>query len=259
MSLLEQIEAGPPSVGESIVIHGGSGVGKTTWAARLAGEVGDALFFPIEGGIEFLKRLKAEYDGIAIAPQAIDLRELAGQLGAFVAEGLHDRFKMIVIDSIDWVEALIKKKLSDEDFDSSWGKGVEEIDRLIRKVLGLLDRIKGLGVQVVITAHSGVYKKCLTNGTSYDKLELDMTKWARKTVAEWADNIFYAEAEANVVSKDDDGKGVAKSTGRRIIHTTGDAQFEAKNRIPGLPETLDLSDVKTIAKCLNKDDDAHAV
>jgi hypothetical protein len=47
-----------------------------------------------------------------------------------------------------------------------------------------------------------------------------------------------------LVRQQDNGKhGVGVDKGTRSIYTTGTPSFEAKNRIPGLPEKFDLNDI----------------
>lgn len=237
MALADSITRGAKSGHpQSLILHGPAGVGKTTLASKLV----SPIFLPVEGGSEWIDVPKL--------PRPETAKDLLKIIDAFLAEKLYEEFKTFVVDSIDWVEAAIKQMLADVNFDMSWGKGAEEIDKHIRKFLRTLDKLVKNQMWVVLTSHSGKYKINTPEGMSYDKIELDLTKHARKTVAEWADNIFYMEPQTRVIGADDDGKGVGKQTGRRIVHTVGTATYEAKNRMPGIPEEFDASNAQVVRK-----------
>ena len=240
MSVLDNITTGPRIGAQKIVIHGQSGVGKTTWASRMK----DALVFQIEGGADFLD--------VAKTGLIRDFNAIGGSLREFADKYLEkfSQYKTVVIDSIDWAEALLQRHLDAINADQSWGKGFDLLDEGIRRILSVCDSLIDLNVNVVLTAHSGLTKIARPDGTTYDRWDLKLSKKSRATVVEWADEVLYAEKVTRVIGKDDKGKGVGKETGERVIRTVGTASYEAKNRLPGLPETLDLNDVETFQKMI---------
>ena len=80
------LEQKPPR----IIIYGGGGIGKSTFAS----DAPDVFFFDIEGGL----------DGIECAKQPIKTWDDAVQTMTALIEQDHS-FKTVAVDSLDWVRA----------------------------------------------------------------------------------------------------------------------------------------------------------
>jgi len=125
----------------------------------------------------------------------------------------------------------------------SWGDVLEAVDALTAKghdyrtcVIDSLDWAEPMVWAHVCAASS----KSSIEDFGFGKGYVEALNEARKLLAvrEWADAVLFANWEQYAAEVDGRTKGV--STGRRVLHTTKTAAFEAKNRF-ALPDEIDLS------------------
>jgi hypothetical protein len=232
--------ASPPRV----LLHGNEKVGKSTFASQASG----ALFLPTEEGLKGIDANALTMDG---KPRLETYDEFDQALSH--AEQNTDQFETLVIDSADWLEALIHEKIcTDDNVDSielaagGYGKGYTKATNLWRSLLGRLDNINHQGKAIILICHS---KAVLFNdplSEPYDKWQLKLHtsksgNGSLEVLKEWADVIGFAEAEKFVrKTTSDDTKHRATVSGRRWLHLQETAGFIAGNRY-NLPSKIDLS------------------
>lgn len=218
---------------DKILVYGAPGAGKSTWAAGAP----STLFLDLENGTRQL-------DVARIDLHAGTIEDFTEALDS-VLEDPHD-FKTLVIDTLDALAVKVYDKIAKD-------KGWETIDApgyakgekaaaslhwlpIIRK----LDEIRvRRGMEVIVLAHAAIQTLGDPQTTSYIRWIPRLDKYAIDCFVPWANCCLFAQIEANV-TKQPDGKGRAKSTGRRVLRTEDGAAWQGKNR-HHLPATLPLN------------------
>lgn len=243
---LEAIKRGPVASPHRVVIYGAEGVGKTTFAASAP----SPIMLGTEDG-------SGELD-VARFPRPerwSDMLDAVREL----TEAKHS-FETLVLDSLDWAEPLLwahvceaAKQPSIEAF--GYGRGYVEALQEARRFLGALETMQAKrGLGVVIIAHAHLKKYANPSGEDWDRWTMKVNEKLGGSVREWADTVLFASWEQYATQIDGRTKGV--STGRRVLHTTKAAAYEAKNRF-ALPEVIELS-WGSFAKAVDRNRKAHA-
>ena len=224
-----------------ITIYGGSGIGKTTFAAGCP----DPIFLPLEDGLGKLD--------VQTFPLLKTFQDVLDAIGSLYAE--KHKFKTVVVDSLDWLEPIIwqhvcefwtDKKGNSNRLksieDAGYGKGYIEASGYWMQFLNGMDALRSKGMIVLFICHMQTIKIEDPLRASYDMYSLKLHKRATALISEYSDMILYATTHISQKTEDEgfNKKRVrAISNGSRIIHTVGQPAFLAKNRY-GLPETLPL-------------------
>lgn len=234
-----QIYSGKQNKPKCVVLHGEAGVGKTTLASRL----GKALIIPTEDGSGHL-----DVDRLPLCKSYADVIESIKWAYDNKKDGSIDH-DVVVLDSIDWAENFVEADLDREDFDQSYGKGNVEIGARMGRILKGLDMLNGLGMTVVVIAHSECKTLEVAGGGSYSRWQPKLSKRSNARLQEWSDAVGFCTVEV-MVSKESTGfseRGVGRSTGRRIVHFNPSASYVAKIRTDKkVSSGYDMSDVDTI-------------
>jgi len=217
-----------------VVIYGPEGIGKTTFASRFP----SPLFIDTEGSTTRLDVARTE------PPSSLAM------LTATLTE-IRDRppqgFRTLVLDTIDWAERLCIRQVCEkngksgiEDF--GYGKGYSYVYEEMGRILTLLDEIADRGMHVVLTAHAAVRKfEQPDEMGAYDRWELKLINSPRcnscAMVKEWADMVLFANYKTYAVAVDKDGRKNKARGGERVMYTTHNPCWDAKNRF-GLPDCL---------------------
>lgn len=228
MSILNNIKRGVQQRPQRVIIYGPEGVGKSTLAAGFP----DPVLLDTERGSSHIDIAR------------LDCRSYGDVINAVeeLKQGGHG-FRTVVIDSIDWCERmLISSFLKDhnrkanaslksiEDF--GYGKGYKMIEPVAMDLLSLLNTLMSAGINVVLVGHSRRVKFELPETAgSYDKYELNLSKFVAPLVKEWADAILFC----NFVVTVQDGKGHGGN--QRMVYASPSAPWEAKNR-HGMPAVM---------------------
>lgn len=228
MSLLNTIHRGKASKPPRIMVYGGEGVGKSTFAASLP----TPIFIDTEGGLSNIDT--------ASFPLAKSLDDVRNELDALLAE--QHEFETVVIDSLDWLERLIWDDVCKrfgvsniEKADGGYGKGYSHALNGWRDVLGRLGRLRDeRGMAVCLLAHGKVEKVEDPVLGTYDRWSPRLHKLANAVVCEWVDAILYAFRKA-LVTKDRDGNttgitAVGAGGGERRLRVVGGPACVAKTR-----------------------------
>jgi hypothetical protein len=227
-----------------MVIHGGPGIGKTTFAAAAPAPV----FIRTEDGLGILS--------VDAFPVSVSWPDVVGAIGSLYQEP-HD-FQTVVIDSLSALEPLIwaqvakdANKASIEDL--GYGKGyIAALDYWGQFLQGVAALRNDRGMLPVLIAHSDVIRYDSPEVEPYDRYQIKLHKRAFQLLYERADIIGFANWQTHVVKADVGfNQKVARGvgTGERLLHLVERPAYIAKNRY-NLPESLPL-DWATFAAALS--------
>lgn len=217
---------------KKVVIYGPEGIGKSTFAAQFP----DPLFIDTEGSTKELDA--ARFD----KPSSWAM--LLAQVDYVIA---NKPCKTLVIDTIDWAEALCiesvcaaheKKGIEDFGYGNGYMYEKEEFGKFLNKLTDVINA----GINVVLTAHAIIRKfEQPDEMGSYDRWELKLGKKTTNLISplvkEWADMVLFANYKTLSVAADKDGKKHKAQGGKRVMYTAHHPCWDAKNRY-GLPEEL---------------------
>lgn len=236
------IDRGRVNLPYRVVIYGPEGIGKTSLAAQFP----NALFSDTEGStlrFDSIARIKPRPESWAmLIQQAEYVRDTPGLCESYV------------IDTADWGERMCQRAICDrsqkggiEDF--GYGKGYTYASEEFGKLLNILTEIQHRGMNVILTAHAAMRKfEQPDEMGAYDRWEMKMHKNVCALVKEWADIVLFANYKTYVVASDDNGKKHKVQGGKRVIYTTHNPCWDAKNRF-GMPEEMPM-DYNAIAAYL---------
>lgn len=221
---LTSIEKGRGTSPRRVMLYGVAGVGKTTLAAATRSPV----FVQLEDGVGDV--------GADRFPLAKDFASVLDSLRTLYREP-HE-YRTVVIDSIDWLERVIHAEVaSDRNVrsieDIGFGKGYTFALEHWRKVLAALDALRSArGMAVVLVAHSAVVRFENPETEAYDRFSPRLHKAANALVAEWCDEVLFANyrVRTRTVGEGFDRRTKGIGTGERVLYATERPSHIAKNR-----------------------------
>jgi len=213
-----------------LVLFGGSGVGKTSFAASM----NKPIFVCTEDGLG-----KIEVDHF---PLATSFEDVLKNLQSLIDND--NDYKTLVVDSLDWLEPLIwDKACQDNNWKSieqpGYGKGYVEVLKYWREYIRLLNELREKGYTIMQIAHNQIKRFESPEIDAFDRHELKLHRKAADLILEHSDCCFFANFKLGTVQVK--GKGGNMTTkavsGERVIYTVEKTAYLAKNRY-GLPEML---------------------
>jgi len=226
---------------DRILLYGIEGVGKSSFAA----DAEAPIFLAAEDGVRNLSPVPDCVPEIRAWGDVLDALEMLR------AED-HD-YKTVVVDTLDWLDGLLRDEVcrrngwSVEDF-GDYGRGLKVTPDEWRRVLNALKRLEDeRGMAAIVIAHARTKNFRNPAGADYLRWEPNLAGDLGPALWKaWAHSVLFATYEAGV-SVENRGKepeslkrGKGWSTGARILHSSWNAAWDAKNRYD-LPETLPLS------------------
>ena len=201
--------------------YGNSKTGKSTLCAKLYGD--DALFICTEKG----------YNALNIF--AVDLtswNETNGLLRQLKDQNVKDKFKVIVIDTVDILYDLaisytLKINGCQDLSDKPFGKLYSEVDKIFNNFLLEITR---MGYGLALIGHAKTQSKLAKKGKNEVESDYTIPSLARRgyqIVANMVDNIFYV-----TIDYDEEGNRI------RVLKTRETSEFFAGSRFKYLPETI---------------------
>lgn len=215
-----------------VLVHGGPGIGKTTFAASAPNPV----FIRTEDGLGNL-----EVDAFPVATSFDDVMEaLRAVYGA--EQG---RFNWLVIDSLSALEPLVWDAVAKAEGKPNvealgFGKGYVLALSYWQQVLTALAALatdKGIGS--ILIAHTDIVRYESPEVDAYDRAAIKLHKRAFQLMYERCDVIGYASQKIHI-RKDGEGfkeRKMGVGDGQRLLHLSEKPAFVAKNRY-SLPESL---------------------
>lgn len=238
MSLLSEVRTGIRPAPDRVMLVGVEGVGKSTFGASAPNPV----FIAPEDGVRHLD--------VASFPEPKAFSDVMAAVAALTSEP--HSFETCVIDTLDWLEPLVWADICQKrgwldregkpDIEKpGYGKGYVAANDLWRSLLGALDGLRNArGVEIILIAHAAIKTFSNPTGADFSRYEPKLQRGASALCKEWADAVLFATYEDFVREEKGMTKAKGVSTGRRVIHTTRNAAWDAKNR-HNLPEELPLS------------------
>lgn len=236
-----------------IFIYGVEGFGKSTWAAQAP----RVLFVGAEEGTSHINTSR-------LSPT--DWRDYMDLLDWFATSPDAAGYESLAIDTMDNVEKMaidyvcarddgsmdpVKKykrttmvdgKASLEGYGFGAGPGV--VEQEILAMIAKFDVIRRTrGAHIILIAHSDVVKEKNAGGDDYGLITARLQKKVRDQLFAWCEAVFYCEFDRTEIQEADhkDGKQIGRakvvSKGQRVVHTTREGAFVAKNRL-GLPPVI---------------------
>lgn len=230
---LKSLQKGKSLLPPRIVLYGPGKIGKSTWASQSPNPV----FIPTEDGLSGIDTTKfpvcKTYDEAKEA--VLSLRDEPHE------------FQTAVVDSADWLETLIFKKVADlagkkHIGDIGYQKGYADALDYWDEYLGLLDELRAKrGMAVIVIAHHLIKKFDPPDAEGYDRYEIKLHKHSMPLLIEWSDIVAFANYKVQTKSTGKDfsnnDKFKALGSGERILHLQPKPMYTAGNRF-NLPESL---------------------
>lgn len=215
-----------------VCLFGVEGIGKSTFAAASP----NPIYILTEDGLGSLK--------VDHFPIATSFKDVMDAIGVLYSDK-HD-FKTVVIDSLDWLEAIIQREIEQkyEAKDLAYGKGAVIAAERWREILDGLNALRNdKGMIVILIAHTTIKRFDSPEVEPYDRYQPKLQERSNAVCREWVDALMFANYKT-IVKKDDVGfnqtnnRGI--STGERMLFTSERPAYMAKNRY-NLPDSIPLS------------------
>lgn len=216
-----------------VVMYGVEGVGKSTFAANFP----DPVFIDTEGSTAALD--------VARTKKPTSWTELINQVKELKQSG---EFKTIVIDTMDWAEALCFKHICDKHRVDGiegigYGKGYVYAVEEFAKLLNVLTTCTEEGINIALLAHATIKKfEQPDEMGAYDIYTLKLVKQNAALLKEWADMLLFARYDTYTV-RDTTTNKIKAQGNQRVMQTEHGATWDAKNRY-GLEAKLPLDFTK---------------
>ena len=215
-----------------IVLHGSSGIGKSTYGSQFP----DPIFFDLEGSLTNIDVPHFDMRNKTFDECMDGLRLL-----------LKDHsYKTLVLDTVDWMETKVHEQVCQKMgvpniSDPEYGRGYSHALTLWKEFLDACEIIKERkGMNIVLLAHSKQGQISDPMYGTYNRHTLKCRDKVSELIVEWADIVLFAEMK---VFLDEKKSGFSKTTvahgGQRVVHTQGKPAFVAKCRF-AIPEELEM-------------------
>lgn len=218
-----------------LLLYGGAGVGKTTFAAGAP----NPIFLFTEDGAGAL-----EVDAF---PLLRSYDDIMSALGALYTDD--HGYQTLVLDSLDHAEPMVWAKLCAErgyqDVESpGYGKGYVQALEYWRDILSGLEALRTeKGMAIILIAHSQVKRFESPEHDAIDRYEIKLHRRAADLVQESVDVIGFAKHKV-MTKKEDVGFNASRTrgiaTGQRVVQYTESPAAIAKNRY-AMPDELPLT------------------
>ena len=237
MSILDKIITTTPKA-PRLTIYGKPGIGKSTLAAQFPSPL-------------FLLTEDPSLNNIQAFPVASSFGEFWDNLKKLLdVEQLP--FKTLVIDSVSKLDALIVNyiislenngKNKNNTLGSAcggYGKGYEKAQGLHRAVKAMLDNFTARGIAIIFISHLTITKYKAPDSDDYDTYSIVMNhEKSREVYIDDVDAVLFGRLKS-FTNMSDSGKAKVTSTKERILNTSVNDVYVAKNRF-NMPDEIPMS------------------
>lgn len=229
---LDSVRSGKRAEPDKLLMFGTEGVGKSTFSASAP----SPIFIAAEDGL-------SELD-VASFPEPESFEDVLQCIRLLRRE--NHSYQTLAIDTVDWLEPVIWASLCAANNWSSiespgYGKGYVAATDSWRRLLVELDGLRAdKGMEIHLLAHSTIKTFQNPAGDDYSRYEMKLHRGAASLLKEWVKAVLFAVDEEFTEKDSPKARAKGVSTGRRVVHTTRCAAWDAKNRY-GLPATLPLA------------------
>ena len=229
---LKSIRKNDAMAAPRIMVYGVEGIGKSTFGAGAP----NPIYILTEDGLGSLK--------VDHFPLATSFQDVMDAISTLYKE--NNAFETVVIDSLDWLEAIIQREIEQkyDAKDLAYGKGSLIAAEKWREILDGLNALRNdKGMAIILIAHTTIKRFDSPEVEPYDRYQPKLQERSNAVVREWADAVLFANYKT-IVKKDDVGfnqtnnRGI--STGERLLFTSERPAYMAKNRY-NMPESIPLS------------------
>jgi hypothetical protein len=215
-----------------IVLYGTEGIGKSSFCAMSKLKT---LYIDIEDGLSLIDCDRLE--------RVTDLEMYDQQISMLCAEK-HD-YKLICIDSLDWLVTLIERKICQDSSKMSvaqlgYGLGFDLVSSALKLRLRKLDEIRSKGVGIVLLAHAQTKRFENPITEAYDRYVLKLREKEIGAAKEWCDALLFVTYKVAIRESDSTKKIKGVGAGDRVVYTEERPAYDAKNRY-ALPHTIDFN------------------
>jgi hypothetical protein len=208
-----------------LIAYGSEGAGKS----ELGSQAPEPIFLCAEDGTSQLD--------VARFPEP---KTWADVLAALVELKGEHSFKTLVVDSIDWIQPLLKRHIcekqnwEDAQYDD-FGRGEKLALPAWKALMVELDSLREhKGMHIVMLAHSMIADFKNPEGEDFQRYQLALPPKAAELWKQWSDVLLFVGWETLTKKGDRSVKGVL---GDRYLFTEKTAAWDAKNRY-GLPPSI---------------------
>ena len=229
---LKSIRKNDAMAAPRIMVYGVEGIGKSTFGAGSP----NPIYILTEDGLGSLN--------VNHFPLATSFQDVIDAIATLYKE--NHAFETVVIDSLDWLEAIIQREIEAkyDAKDLAYGKGSLIAAERWREILDGLNALRNdKGMAVILIAHTTIKRFDSPEVEPYDRYQPKLQERSNAVVREWCDAVLFANYKT-IVKKDDVGfnqtnnRGI--STGERLLFTSERPAYMAKNRY-NMPESIPLS------------------
>ena len=215
-----------------LMLYGVEGIGKSTFAAGAP----SPIFILTEDGLGSLA-----VDHFPIATSTNDILQAIKTL-----RNEDHKFETVVIDSVDWLEAIIQREIENkyDAKDLAYGKAAMIAAEKWREILeGLTALRREKNMVVILVSHTTIKRFDSPEVEPYDRYQPKLQERSSAVLREWCDAVLFANYKT-IIKKDDVGFNKTNnrgfSTGERLMFTNERPAYMAKNRY-NLPDSIPLS------------------
>jgi len=215
-----------------LLVYGVEGIGKSTFAAGAP----NPIFILTEDGLGSLP--------VRHFPIATSTNDILDAIGVLYNDA--HNFGTVVVDSLDWLEAIVQREV-EESHDAkelAYGKGAIIAAEKWRMILEGLNALRqDRGMVVILLAHTTIKRFDSPEVEPFDRYQPKLQERSNALVREWCDAVLFANYKT-IVKHDDVGfnkttnRGI--STGERLLYCNERPAYMAKNRYQ-LPDSIPLS------------------